>query len=78
MSAVVTLPAGASTAPDPKADQARVSWLRDSPADASARKAKSSCKISLPDVLSMRLTLLGAMEMCSGSTSFAKMRGTWC
>lgn len=78
MSAVVTLVAGAKTAPEPNADQARVSWLRDSPDDMSERYCRSSCIISLPDVLSMRLTPVGAMETWSGSTSFAKMRGTCC
>ena len=78
MSAMVTLLDGARTVPEPNADQARVSWLRDSPPDMSDRYCRSSCRISLPDVLSMRLTPVGAMEMWSGSTSFAKIRGIWC
>lgn len=63
MSAVVTLLAGAKTVPEPNADQARVSWLRVSRPATSDRYCKSICRISLPDVLSMRLTPVGAMEM---------------
>ena len=77
-SALVMLPEGANTAPEPNADQALVKWLRDCPDAASARYCRSSCRISLPDVLSMRLMPEGAMETCRGSTSFAKMRGTCC
>ena len=76
ISALVMLPEGARTVPEPNADQALVKWLRDSPDAASARYCRSSCRISLPDVLSMRLTPEGAMETCRGSTSLANMRGT--
>lgn len=76
MSALVMLPADANIAPEPNADQARVRWLRDSPDATSARYCRSSCRISLPEVLSIRLAPEGAMETCKGSTSLARMRGT--
>lgn len=43
-----------------------------------ARYCRSICRISLLDVLIMRVLPVGAMEMCRGSMSLAKSRGTWC